>query len=55
VLGFPLDWRERPEKKATRIITSLGDASIEDENRWGEYQGGFIQNLVTMERVLRPW
>ena len=53
-LGFQLDWRELPEKTASRIVAWYGNASIEDESRWDEYQRWFIQRLVAMERVLRP-
>jgi len=53
-LGFSLDWRELPEKTASRIVAWYSDASIEDESRWEEYQAWLIQCLVAMERVLRP-
>jgi hypothetical protein len=53
-LGFALDWRELPDKTASRIVAWYSDASIEDESRWEEYQSWLIQCLVAMERVLRP-
>jgi hypothetical protein len=53
-LGFTLDWRELPEKTASRIVAWYSDASLEDESRWGDYQAWLTQTLVAMEQVLRP-
>ncbi|MGB1022262.1 MAG: DUF4268 domain-containing protein [Synechococcus sp.] len=53
-LGFHMDWMELPGKTASKIISVYGDASIEDENRWNEYQVWMIKRLVSMEKVFRP-
>ena len=53
-LGFALDWRELPDKTASRIVAWCSDASIEEESRWEEYQAWITERLVAMERVLRP-
>jgi len=53
-LGFKLDWQELPGSIACRIATWLEQASIEDENRWGEYLDWLTQRLVKMDQVLRP-
>jgi hypothetical protein len=53
-LGFTLDWRELPEKTASRIVAWYSDASLEDETRWGDYRAWLTQTLVAMEQVLRP-
>lgn len=53
-VGFALDWQELPNKTASRIASWYTDASIEDEDRWHEYQSWFIQKLIDMERVFRP-
>jgi hypothetical protein len=53
-LGFELDWQELPDAMACRIATWYPEASIEDENRWGEYLDWLTQRLVKMDEVLRP-
>lgn len=53
-LGFELDWQELPDAKACRIATWLLDASIEDEGRWNDYLAWLEQQLVVMDKVLRP-
>jgi hypothetical protein len=53
-LGFSLDWQELPNKAASRIASWYSDASIEDEERWPEYQAWLTERLISMERVLRP-
>lgn len=53
-LGFPLEWMELPTKAASRVISTYGDASIEEEGRWEEYQDWLIKRLVAMEKVFRP-
>lgn len=53
-LCYLLDWQELPNKTASRIATWRSEASIEDECRWEEYQAWIIEQLVAMERVLRP-
>lgn len=53
-LGFELDWQELPDAKACRIATWLLDASIEDEGRWDDYLAWLEQQLVVMDKVLRP-
>lgn len=53
-LGFELDWQELPDAKACRIASWYPQASIEVENRWGEYLDWLTQRLVKMDQVLRP-
>jgi hypothetical protein len=53
-LGFELDWQALPDALASRIATWYPNASIEDENRWGEYLNWLTQRLVKMDKVLRP-
>lgn len=53
-LGFELDWQELPDAKGCRIATWLPDASIEDEGRWNDYLAWLEQQLVVMDKVLRP-
>ena len=53
-LGFELDWQELPHAQACRIASWYTDASIEDQNRWGEYLDWIAQRLVKMDAVLRP-
>jgi hypothetical protein len=53
-LGFELDWRELPNKTASRMVCWYNDATLEDESCWDDYQAWIAERLVTMERVLRP-
>jgi len=53
-LGFELDWQELPDAKACRIATWYPDASIEEDQRWGEYLQWLEERLVVLDRVLRP-
>lgn len=54
-LGFELDWQELPNAIACRIASWYPQASIEDENRWGEYLDWLTQRLIKMDQVLRPF
>lgn len=54
MLGFELDWQELPDSQSCRIATWYSGASLEDENRWGEYLDWLTQRLVKMDQVLRP-
>jgi hypothetical protein len=53
-LGFELDWQELPDSKACRIAAWYPSASIEDQNRWGEYLDWITQRLIKMDQVMRP-
>ena len=53
-LGFELDWQELPDAIGCRVVTWYPQASIEDEQRWGDYLGWLVQRLVKMDQVLRP-
>jgi hypothetical protein len=53
-LGFELDWQELPDAQACRIASWYGEASIESEERWGEYLQWIEKRLTLMDRTLRP-
>ncbi len=53
-LGFELDWQELPEATGSKVASWYPQASIEDEQRWGEYLDWLTQRLVKMDQVLRP-
>ncbi len=53
-LGFELDWQELPEARASRIVSYLDGAHIEDEGRWPEYLDWAVARIVAMDKVFRP-
>lgn len=52
-LGYQLDWKPLPDKRASRIIHYLPNASLDSENRWKEYRSWMIQALEDFNRVFR--
>ncbi len=53
-LGFPLDWQELPDAKASRIACWHESAPLEEEGRWPEYLSWYTQTVVKMDEVFRP-
>jgi len=53
-LGFPLDWRELPDKNASRILILKQDAPLTDEAAWTSYFGWLTDIAQKMDRVFRP-
>lgn len=53
-LGFELGWQKMPSGRACRIATWYPDAPLDDENRWNEYLDWLTEQLVKMDKVLRP-
>lgn len=52
-LGFDLEWQESPDAGRCRLASTLEDAPLEDESRWGEYLDWIVRRLVRMDDVLR--
>ncbi len=53
-LGFDLEWQESPDAGRYRLASTLEDAPLEDESRWGEYLDWIVRRLAKMDEVLRP-
>ncbi len=52
-LGYQLDWKPLRDKRASRIIHYLPNASLDSEDRWKEYRSWMIQALEDFNRVFR--
>ena len=53
-LGFNLDWRRLPERRASRIVFFLEKAPLSDRNRWPEYREWMGDKLEAFDSVFRP-
>jgi hypothetical protein len=52
--GYPLDWRELPQKKASRILFLRQDSDMEDRETWPEQHAWLAEMLENIVRVLKP-
>lgn len=52
-LGYAVDWRALPDKRASRIVRVLEGCPLEDQSRWPEYREWMISSLEDFERVFR--
>ncbi len=53
-LGFPLDWKELPERKKSTLLYFLNDVNPLDKNKWSEYHIWMKEKLEAVNTVLRP-
>lgn len=52
--GEALDWRELPQKEASRILVMRENASIKDRALWPDQHAWLADKLERMDRVFRP-
>ncbi|OPZ10030.1 MAG: hypothetical protein BWZ07_02879 [Alphaproteobacteria bacterium ADurb.BinA280] len=52
--GFPLDWRELPDSKMSRIVTIWNDVNMDDRAEWPIQFDWISRRLDTMRRVFAP-
>ena len=52
--GSPLDWRELPNKKASRIVFRKSDVDPTDRDDWQAQHTWFRETLEKLDRVFRP-
>lgn len=53
-MGASLDWRELPEKEASRILVIREKQDIEQRDQWPEQQAWLADMLEKMHKVFRP-
>jgi len=53
-LGFPLDWRLLPDRRACRIVLCQQSCPFDSEARWPEYREWMIAKLEKFNDVFRP-
>ena len=53
-LGFTLDWRELPERKASRIIVAK-NVELFDKNKWNEQFDWIMATCLNMKKVFRKY
>jgi hypothetical protein len=53
-LGFTLDWRELPERKASRIIVAK-NVELFDKNKWNEQFDWIMATCLKMKKVFRKY
>lgn len=51
-IGVTFDWRELPNKKASRILISK-DASLSDHNRWTEQFDWIMDTMLKMKKAFK--
>jgi hypothetical protein len=52
-IGEPLDWREMPNKKASRIVVFKAADGYKEET-WGEQFAWMQEKLEAFDRAFRP-
>jgi len=52
-MGMPLDWRELPEKEASRIILMRPNSSIKDPALWPDQHKWLVENLERLNLAFR--
>lgn len=53
-MGMQLDWRELPQKKASRIIISH-DVDFEDKEKWSEQFDWIMDTAIKMKKVFKKF
>lgn len=54
ISGLKLDWRELPERKASRIVTVKKHVSFNDRGRWDEQFDWIMQTMLKMKQAFHP-
>ena len=49
--NMSFDWRELPERKASRIIIVKQNAKLDDRNKWKEQFDWLMNAMLTMKKV----
>ena len=49
--GLQLDWRELPERKASRIVVVKENAGLNDKSKWKEQFNWLMNVMLTMKKV----
>ena len=52
--GRKLWWRRLEDKHACRIVAPISLGGLRDEDRWPEIQDAMIDNMIRLEKALRP-
>jgi hypothetical protein len=52
-VGAPLDWREMPDKKASRVVLFKSADGYKEET-WSEQFAWLREKLETFDKVFRP-
>jgi hypothetical protein len=53
-LGYAVDWRALPDKRASRILLLREKCPLEDQSRWPEYRAWLTAKLEDFDRIFRP-
>lgn len=53
-MGMPLDWRELPEKKASRILV-IHDADFDNKDKWPEQFDWAMDVAMKMKKAFRKY
>ncbi len=53
-MGMPLDWRELPEKKASRILV-IHDADFDNKDKWPEQFDWAMDTAMKMKKAFRKY
>lgn len=53
-LGFPLEWNELPENRASAILVIKQNCDLDDDSRWPEYHDWFASTVAKISGVFRP-
>ena len=53
-LGFSLDWRELPEKKASRILV-LKDVNLMEQSEWPDQFDWITDTMVKIKKAFKKF
>lgn len=54
-IGFTLEWRELPDKKASRIIAYLHNTDFEDKNAWSKQFDWVMDTAIKMKKAFKKY
>ena len=52
--GRNLWWRRLEDKRACRIVAPISQGGLRDEDRWPDIQDAMIDNMIRLEKALKP-
>ena len=52
-IGAQLDWRELPERRASRIILHRDDSDLDDRKAWDDYVNWMKDTLLKFDLAFR--
>ena len=53
--GLEFDWRELPERKASRIVFARNNVDFNDRKQWDEQFEWLVEVMLKMKKAFKPY